>query len=87
MNNTENTLETFEQLTLTSAQSIVVENGQLLYEMRNNQMTDSAARELLESCELAPFTEYQWSMIQYHADMLCEYYTAKYDGYEAQGEA
>lgn len=79
-------MSNYEQQTLTSATTICIENGQLLYEMRNNGTSDSAARELLETCEVAPFTQYQWDMIQYHADMLCEYYTAKYDGYDVCGE-
>lgn len=56
-----------------------IQDGQILLSMRNDGMSDADARELLETFSNKKYSEYEWSEIQYHADMADIHNTEKYD--------
>lgn len=64
--------------------SELLEDGQLLYRMRNNGMSDDAVRETIESVRAFPYSDFQWGEIQYHADMISIHETEKYSGFDLE---
>lgn len=59
----------------------LIQDGQILSDMRDNGMSEHDARELLETFNNKKYSNYEWSEIQYHADMVDIHKTEKRDGY------
>lgn len=62
----------------------LAEDGRLLSDMREKGMNDEAARILLETYNIEPYTVSDWDEILYHADMFDQWKEHLWDDHDTE---